>query len=124
MVGDRMDTDVVAGVETGLDTVLVLSGCTTSGSGTVPLPAQLYFKRRRRYLSTGIREGGGRMITVLNRREVMATFSLKTQAEARELLSGSGIDYTVHVKTGSHRRPYRRRPAHTGTLGQKNELFV
>ena len=29
MVGDRMDTDVVAGVETGLDTVLVLSGCTT-----------------------------------------------------------------------------------------------
>ena len=29
MVGDRMDTDIVAGVETGLDTVLVLSGCTT-----------------------------------------------------------------------------------------------
>ena len=28
MVGDRMDTDIVAGVETGLDTVLVLSGCT------------------------------------------------------------------------------------------------
>ena len=29
MIGDRMDTDIVAGVETGLDTVLVLSGCTT-----------------------------------------------------------------------------------------------
>ena len=29
MVGDRMDTDIVAGVETGLDTVLVLSGETT-----------------------------------------------------------------------------------------------
>jgi len=28
MIGDRMDTDVVAGMETGLDTVLVLSGCT------------------------------------------------------------------------------------------------
>ena len=28
MVGDRMDTDIVAGIETGLDTVLVLSGCT------------------------------------------------------------------------------------------------
>ena len=29
MVGDRMDTDVIAGMESGLDTVLVLSGCTT-----------------------------------------------------------------------------------------------
>lgn len=26
MVGDRMDTDIIAGIETGLDTVLVLSG--------------------------------------------------------------------------------------------------
>ncbi len=29
MVGDRMDTDIVAGIETGLDTVLVLSGITS-----------------------------------------------------------------------------------------------
>ena len=29
MVGDRMDTDIIAGVETGLTTVLVLSGCTS-----------------------------------------------------------------------------------------------
>ena len=26
MIGDRMDTDIIAGIETGLDTVLVLSG--------------------------------------------------------------------------------------------------
>ena len=30
MVGDRMDTDIVAGIETGLDAVLVLSGCTSA----------------------------------------------------------------------------------------------
>jgi NagD protein len=28
MIGDRMDTDVVAGVEAGLETILVLSGIT------------------------------------------------------------------------------------------------
>ena len=29
LVGDRMDTDIVSGTETGVDTVLVLSGCST-----------------------------------------------------------------------------------------------
>jgi NagD protein len=29
MIGDRMDTDMVAGIETGIDTVLVLSGVTS-----------------------------------------------------------------------------------------------
>ena len=28
MIGDRMDTDMVAGVESGMDTILVLSGVT------------------------------------------------------------------------------------------------
>ena len=28
MIGDRMDTDIVAGVESGMETVLVLSGVT------------------------------------------------------------------------------------------------
>lgn len=31
IIGDRMDTDIVAGIESGLDTVLVLSGVTTPG---------------------------------------------------------------------------------------------
>lgn len=29
MIGDRMDTDIISGIESGLDTVLVLSGVTT-----------------------------------------------------------------------------------------------
>ncbi len=29
MIGDRMDTDVVSGMESGMSTVLVLSGCST-----------------------------------------------------------------------------------------------
>ena len=31
IIGDRMDTDIVAGIESGLDTVLVLSGVTAPG---------------------------------------------------------------------------------------------
>ena len=31
MIGDRMDTDVVAGLEAGLETILVLTGVTTPG---------------------------------------------------------------------------------------------
>ena len=30
MVGDRMDTDVVAGIEAGLQTILVLTGSTSA----------------------------------------------------------------------------------------------
>ena len=30
MIGDRMDTDIVAGLEAGLETILVLTACTTA----------------------------------------------------------------------------------------------
>ena len=37
IIGDRMDTDVVAGIESGMDTVLVLSGVTSlEGMATYP----------------------------------------------------------------------------------------
>jgi len=29
MIGDRMDTDIVAGLQSGMETILVLSGMTT-----------------------------------------------------------------------------------------------
>ncbi|MEG0914742.1 MAG: HAD hydrolase-like protein, partial [Christensenellaceae bacterium] len=32
IVGDRMDTDILAGIESGLDTVLVLSGVSTENT--------------------------------------------------------------------------------------------
>ncbi len=55
MIGDRMDTDIVAGIESGMDTVLVLSGVSTeetieqfpyrpmyvlAGVGEIPLPRE------------------------------------------------------------------------------------
>ena len=36
VVGDRMDTDIIAGIESEIDTVLVLSGCTASAEEIAP----------------------------------------------------------------------------------------
>ena len=42
-----MDTDIIAGIETGLDTVLVLSGCTTRAEGDS-------FPYRPKYILDGV----------------------------------------------------------------------
>lgn len=47
IIGDRMDTDIVAGIESLIDTVLVLSGCTT--------PAMIeQFPYRPKYVFSGV----------------------------------------------------------------------
>ena len=50
MIGDRMDTDIVAGIETGLDTVLVLSGCRE-----LCVPSALYSGWCRLHSAAGIK---------------------------------------------------------------------
>ena len=43
VIGDRMDTDVVSGLESEIDTLLVLSGITDrKGDRPVSLPPALY----------------------------------------------------------------------------------
>ncbi len=49
MVGDRMDTDIIAGIETGLDTVLVLSGVTD-------METMNKFPYRPKYIFSGVGE--------------------------------------------------------------------
>lgn len=49
MIGDRMDTDIIAGIETGLDTALVLSGVSTRES-------VMEFPYRPRLIISGVGE--------------------------------------------------------------------
>lgn len=47
IIGDRMDTDIVAGIESGIDTILVLSGVSTKNTVTL-------FPYRPKYILDGV----------------------------------------------------------------------
>lgn len=49
IIGDRMDTDIIAGIESGMDTVLVLSGVTTELT-------MIEFPYRAKYVFAGVGE--------------------------------------------------------------------
>ena len=60
MVGDRMDTDIISGLEAGLRTVLVTTGSTRPDQvETVPLPAHPGDRLDRRPGGAGPGSGGG-----------------------------------------------------------------
>lgn len=63
------------------------------------------------------------MITWFNRKELLSTYDMKVQAEAREALAGKGIDYRVRVINRKSPSPMAAGSrARTGTLGEKQEL--
>lgn len=63
------------------------------------------------------------MITVFNRKEVFLTYSMKTQAEVRSLLSANQIAYSVKVVDRTNPSPFSAdMRGRTGTLGQNPQL--
>ena len=55
MIGDRMDTDVVAGIEAGLETILVMTGVTHAGRGRALLVPAVAHRRVGRGPDRGAR---------------------------------------------------------------------
>ena len=53
MIGDRMDTDVISGMESGMATVLVLSGVSTRDARRVCIPAERCARRRGGHPAAG-----------------------------------------------------------------------
>ncbi|MBU3877611.1 hypothetical protein HGO97_017550 [Faecalicatena sp. AGMB00832] len=63
------------------------------------------------------------MITVMNRKELIATYDMRVQSEVRDLLAHNHIDYQVKVvnrKSSSPIGPGMR--AYTGTMGEKLDM--
>ena len=57
------------------------------------------------------------MITPFNRRELITTFSMDTQAKVRDILSQNSIDY--QIKTSNHSSGMYTR-GRTGSFGQSS----
>ena len=63
------------------------------------------------------------MITIFNRREVLSTFDMKKQSEARQLLAQNGIDYDIKVINRKSPSPFSAGSrAYTGTFGERLEF--
>jgi len=64
------------------------------------------------------------MITIFNRREVYATFSMDVQARVREILSANGIDYSFSVKNRMSPSPMAAGSrGRMGTAGQSMNVM-
>lgn len=63
------------------------------------------------------------MITILNRKELTITFSMKIQSEIREILQTNHIEYTIKVINRKSPSPFSAGTrARTGTFGENLDL--
>lgn len=58
------------------------------------------------------------MITIFNRKELIATFSMSKQAQVREILSGNHVEYRLKVIDRNRSGVGRTERGKMGTLGQ------
>lgn len=105
MVGDRMDTDVIAGMESGLATVLVLSGCTSRTDVNDSSPKGLLFSSPRlpSQGSQGVRAAGS-AYQRRNTRRALDSVARATSSTGMPRRSAIFLA-TYGTKLGSQRRP-------------------
>lgn len=60
------------------------------------------------------------MITILNRKELIVTFSVDKQAEIREILASKSLEY--YVKVANRKGPSGGSRRNTATFGEKADL--
>lgn len=59
---------------------------------------------------------------IFKRKELTITFSIKEQAEIKEVLQSNGIQYKCKIKNRNSVSPFSSERGRTGTLGQDMEL--
>ena len=62
------------------------------------------------------------MITIFNRRELLITFSMKQQADIREVLDANKINYSIKVVNRNSPSVFSDTRARTGTFGQNIDV--
>ncbi len=63
------------------------------------------------------------MLTIFNRRELAITFDMRRQAEIRDILAQSGIDYSIKVINRRSPSPFSTGTrASMGTFGENLQL--
>lgn len=62
------------------------------------------------------------MITIFNRKELLATFNNKKQSDVRNFLAAQGIDYKCKVINRNSPSPVSSERGRTGTFGQDMDL--
>ena len=99
MVGDRMDTDMISGIEAGLRTILVLTGSTRADQiEPLPLPADPGLRLDRRGGAAGGRAGGNRRTYRIRRSTVLRNRSGSMSA-------GTGVGHRDNDQPGCGRFP-------------------
>lgn len=59
---------------------------------------------------------------IFTKKELTITFSMKEQAEIRQLLEDNQIKYTYKIKNRNSASPFSSTRGRTGTLGQNKEI--
>lgn len=59
---------------------------------------------------------------IFTKKELITTFSMKEQAEIKDILQSNGIRYKCKIKNRNSVSPFSSERGRTGTLGQDMEL--
>lgn len=66
--------------------------------------------------------GGEKMITIFNRKELIATMDMSSQSKVRDVLSANGIDFKIKVSNLQGASVFENKRGRFGSLGTQHDF--